>query len=789
MNKLLWAALRSSAMNKLLWAALLVAPVAVIFAQSTTPAPPPAPSALAGSPMHPRFAPLDDAGNPVAETGGEWSTVTTCGQCHDTAFIRGHSRHVTEKVQVDCLSCHKTPGTAPWTTDSIGPDGLLKADAVDLHAARTENCAQCHGLTHTGRVPLELPDDYHRHTPLLDGDHRYQWTRNTGEVFAGQNMSEGYLNLEDKLSLNRPWDTHAMRMLSCTACHYSPNNPARATMKRHMPEYLTQDPRKPTVGQYIQRPDHRLVQSSCTDCHDPLKAHDFLSQRHRHMEVLSCQSCHVPALHGPALMSEDLTMLSKEGEPRVEWRNVDRPVGTPMSSSFIRTYSPWLLPHREEDGILRLAPHNLVTRWVWVNEDTGEDIGIEVLRKALLVDDGYHPDVLKGLDDDENGDLDDEERLLDTPAKQGIVAARLRAHGVPNPVIRSRVDSHRVAHSIADGASALRDCSACHGTSSRLSETIPLGTVPEGLPQPTLATAEGLPKTLTLESRDCMGEGVLAGSVCLHAAPTSDLGNLYVFGFSRRGWSDRMGLWMFIAAFLGILVHGGRRFLTRRQRAGHTHPAMKKVYLYSAYERIWHWLMAFTVILLMVTGLEIHYPDTLSLYGYRNAVAIHNFVAVVMVVNAFLSLFYHLASNAIRQFIPGKTRFVEDLIAQAKYYTYGIFLGAPHPIKKSRQRKLNPLQQVTYMALLNVLFPVQVVTGVLIWMNSRWPTPFEALGGLSIIAPIHNLGSWAFMTFLLVHLYLVTTGHTLTSNLNAMLDGWDLVEDDDQATAKEGSHA
>ena len=45
------------------------------------------------SPIHPPFAMLDTNGTNVLESGQAASTMTTCGQCHDTEFIVSHAYH------------------------------------------------------------------------------------------------------------------------------------------------------------------------------------------------------------------------------------------------------------------------------------------------------------------------------------------------------------------------------------------------------------------------------------------------------------------------------------------------------------------------------------------------------------------------------------------------------------------------------------------------------------------------------------------------------------------------
>ena len=116
-------------------------------------------------------------------------------------------------------------------------------------------------------------------------------------------------------------------------------------------------------------------------------------------------------------------------------------------------------------------------------------------------------------------------------------------------------------------------------------------------------------------------------------------------------------------------------------------------------------------------------------------------------INAFLALFYHLATAAIRQFLPEREGLAEELTNQTKYYLRDIFKGLPAPFRRTPERKLNVLQQITYFSLLNVLFPLQIVTGVLIWLVGTYPSFGPMVGGLSIIAPLHNLGSWMFITF------------------------------------------
>ena len=206
---------------------------------------------------------------------------------------------------------------------------------------------------------------------------------------------------------------------------------------------------------------------------------------------------------------------------------------------------------------------------------------------------------------------------------------------------------------------------------------------------------------------------------------------------------------------------------------------MTRVYMYSVFERVWHWAQALAIIVLLGTGLEIHAPDSFPFMAYQDATWIHIVLGFFLIADAFMGLFYHLATGKIRQYLPEPTGFIPMAVKQATYYLRGIFRGEPHPLEKSPENKLNPLQKITYLGILNVLLPLQVVTGILIWGAKEFPTLLEAVGGLGILVPIHALVAWLFGAFIVVHVYLTTTGATPLASIKAMITGWEEMEDHD----------
>ncbi len=199
----------------------------------------------------------------------------------------------------------------------------------------------------------------------------------------------------------------------------------------------------------------------------------------------------------------------------------------------------------------------------------------------------------------------------------------------------------------------------------------------------------------------------------------------------------------------------------------------KKVYIYQAFERFWHWMQALLIFFLAFTGFEIH--GSYSFLGFRQAVLYHNIAAIMFLILIAFAIFWHFTTGEWKQYLPT----LKNIRAQLDYYLFGIFKNAPHPTKKTVLSKLNPLQKLTYLGLKLLVIPVMVTSGLL-YMFYRYPTRsgIEAINikSLSIIAILHTAGAFLLVAFIIIHLYLITTGETLTSNLKAMLTGYEELE-------------
>lgn len=668
-----------------------------------------------------------------------------------------------------------------WQPAAFGEDGKLLPAYVQIQDPANDNCAACHGVAHTGAgQPLVF----------TACDLNQPQTATTGQVVSPQLISQSGINSADKSSLSRAWDVHAERALKCTDCHYALNNPVHAQeAARKTPDHLVYDPRRLEVGEYLQRPDHDLARGAsaqytieeaqkgsmrrCESCHAAETTHsEWLPYTPRHMEVLACESCHIPKLNAPAIESVDWTVLQADGSPVTQCRGIE---GDDSVTGLVTGYTPVLMQRTNVDGDTMLAPYNLISAWYWVHDDAnGAPLPVRQQDlEAVYLDKGaYAPAILEAFDADSDGQLDELELVIDSEAKTALITGRLAALGLANPRIEAQTQPYSINHSVARDEWVTRDCRECHNNDSRVATGISLSDRTPGGVMPTFVADNNVSASGSIESS--------GGVLRYQPAPQAD--GIYIFGHDRVRWVDWLGALFFAGTLLAVTVHGTLRFVATMRRPRHAH-ARQRVYMYQAYERFWHWLQTITIIILLFTGLIIHRPDIFGIFSFPHVVTVHNVLAAVLVINAALSLFWHLAGGEIRQYIPRPYGFFDQAIEQTRYYLAGIFRDDPHPFEKSRDRHLNPLQQVTYIGILNVLLPLQILTGMLMWGVQRWPQFAGALGGLPFLAPFHSLVAWLFASFIVGHVYLTTTGERPLSSIQAMVTGWEEIPVEGAPTA------
>lgn len=669
----------------------------------------------------------------------------------------------------------RVEGRLNYPPEAFDLNGNLKQSVIKIQDPTNQNCAACHGEVHTSfREPFAID--------ACDPD--MSLTATTGQLISSQKINQSGMNIKEKEDQARSWDIHAERALECTDCHFSVNNPIFSIETDGVyPSHLTYDPRKLGIGEYLQQPDHNFARGEsaqyntaadfkgsmrrCESCHDARKEHEsFLPYTGQHFNALACESCHIPKMYAPALEMVDWTFINADGSAGKLCRGVTGDGST--VTDLVTGFDPILMQRFNINGSESLTPYNLVSSWYWVYTDSNGNtrpIREIDLKKVFLSEVGYNPVIVDLFDENGDKELQTEETRIVTSAQVSALVFEFEALGLNNPRIEGQVQPYSINHNVT-GEYAVRECEECHSETSRVSSPMRLASYVPGGVEPDFVEGNNVKAS---------GDFVSMPDGSLYYQPVNTRDLIYVFGKDSMAIVDWFGAFALLMTILGVAGHGTLRYLAYL-RSDKKPVKTKSVYMYERYERFWHWLQAFSIVMLVLTGLIIHRPDMFGAFDFKYVVIVHNSFAFILFANFFMSLFWHLVTGEVKQYIPRPAGFFEDMFIQIKFYISGIFRGEPHPFEKQRQVKLNPLQRITYFGLLVVLLPLQMLTGLVMFAFQQWDGFAAIFGGLYYVSVFHTLLAWLLASFIVGHIYLTTTGATPIEAMKAMVVGWEEVE-------------
>jgi len=208
-----------------------------------------------------------------------------------------------------------------------------------------------------------------------------------------------------------------------------------------------------------------------------------------------------------------------------------------------------------------------------------------------------------------------------------------------------------------------------------------------------------------------------------------------------------------------------------------------KIYLQPTPVRIWHWLNAFGIVTLTVTGAQIRFPEYVQLFAsYKSVILLHNTAGLVVAASFSLWFFYYglVARNMRKIYVPTKDDLQVGLLRQAKFYLLTYFLGWSNPHHPTPENKFNPMQKSAYMAIMFVLMPVVALSGILLTNVSPLREIVILIGGLKLLVAVHFLTACCLIAFLFTHVYLATLGKTPMAYIKPMWTGWEEVDQHDK---------
>jgi thiosulfate reductase cytochrome b subunit len=186
--------------------------------------------------------------------------------------------------------------------------------------------------------------------------------------------------------------------------------------------------------------------------------------------------------------------------------------------------------------------------------------------------------------------------------------------------------------------------------------------------------------------------------------------------------------------------------------------------------RIWHGAQAFLFFGLIATGLCMHYAGSAwAIIPFPVAVRTHNACGIATAALWVVFVIYNAASGHIRHYVPKDFHIIHSAVIQVRYYVFGVFRGDPPPVTPGLRN--NPAQQLAYAVVMYALMPLSVGSGVLLLFPILAPERALGRAGLWPMAMLHLTVGYLLTLFLVVHIYLATTGETFFSLIREIVSG------------------
>ena len=199
----------------------------------------------------------------------------------------------------------------------------------------------------------------------------------------------------------------------------------------------------------------------------------------------------------------------------------------------------------------------------------------------------------------------------------------------------------------------------------------------------------------------------------------------------------------------------------------------EREYLISPWIRVWHWTNALLILTLGVTGISLHFADLdLPFVEFSLAVRLHNIAGITLIGAYLFFVIANIVSGNWWQFVPKPPGIIQRLMAQGRWYAFGIFRGDPSPHEPTKAEHFNALQAVTYWNVMYLLMPIVILSGLVYLYPEFAPDKLFGFDGLLPVAMLHYLSAAAILLFLLSHIYLGTTGKTVGAMFKMMFTGW-----------------
>jgi len=196
------------------------------------------------------------------------------------------------------------------------------------------------------------------------------------------------------------------------------------------------------------------------------------------------------------------------------------------------------------------------------------------------------------------------------------------------------------------------------------------------------------------------------------------------------------------------------------------------LYLYPIWIRLWHMLNALLCLTLIITGLSIQFSNPTITVKFSVAVAVHNVAGVLLSINYILFFLGNLFTRNGAFYVIEVKGFFQRMKSQFHHYTIGIFKKENAPFPVTPDSKFNPLQQFSYVAVMYIIVPLAILSGLGLLYPGITVKSLIGISGLDYTDLLHLFCGFLVTVFMCIHIYFCTFGKTTISSFKSIINGY-----------------
>ena len=200
----------------------------------------------------------------------------------------------------------------------------------------------------------------------------------------------------------------------------------------------------------------------------------------------------------------------------------------------------------------------------------------------------------------------------------------------------------------------------------------------------------------------------------------------------------------------------------------------QNIYFHPIWLRLWHLINAIMFLLLILTGLSMQY----SIFSIRFdiAVTLHNICGIILSISYLYYFIANFLTGNLKYYRIKFKGFIKKLMLQFRYYTLGIFKKEKEPFPLTEKRKFNPLQKLSYVAVMYFFVPLIIISGLAMLFPKVIYDRILGVPGMLITDIVHIIAGFIGSIFMIIHVYFCTIGTKPLSNFKSIINGYTEIE-------------